>query len=59
MGGINLLPWREGRRKRQQRNFALLTGAALAATALALVVVHLEINRRIEFQQQRNQLLTG
>jgi type IV pilus assembly protein PilN len=59
MGGINLLPWREERRKRQQRNFALLTGAALAATALALVVVHLEINRRIEFQQQRNQLLTG
>ena len=59
MGGINLLPWREERRKRQQRNFALMTGAGLAATALALVVVHLEINRRIEFQQQRNQLLTG
>ena len=59
MGGINLLPWREERRKRQQRNFALLTVAALAATALAMLVLHMEINRRIEFQQQRNQLLTG
>ena len=59
MGGINLLPWREERRKRQQRNFALLTGAALAATALAMLVLHMEINRRIEFQQQRNQLLTS
>ena len=59
MGGINLLPWREERRKRQQRNFALLTGAALAVTALAMLVLHMEINRRIEYQQQRNQLLTG
>lgn len=59
MTGINLLPWRQERRKRQQRQFAVVTGGALAATALALMLVHANINQRIEFQQQRNRFLTG
>lgn len=59
MVNINLLPWREARRKQQQRNFATLTLGALAITALVMVLVHMEFGRRIEYQQQRNQFLTG
>lgn len=59
MTGINLLPWRQERRKRQQRHFAMVTGGALAATALVLMLVHANIGQRIEIQQQRNQFLTN
>ena len=56
---INLLPWREARRKQQQRNFITLTLGALAITALVMVLVHMEFSRRIDYQQQRNQFLTS
>jgi type IV pilus assembly protein PilN len=59
MAGINLLPWRQERRKRQQRNFAIITGGALAVTALSMLGVRANINDRIEYQQQRNQFLTN
>lgn len=59
MPNINLLPWRQARRQRQQRNFAILTGAGLGMTALVMLMVHLYIARGIEYQQQRNQLLTA
>ncbi|MFM2004488.1 MAG: hypothetical protein RLZZ09_143 [Pseudomonadota bacterium] len=59
MVNINLLPWRESRRKQQQRNFATLTLGVLAIMALVMVLVHMEFGRRIEYQQQRNQFLTG
>ncbi|MEY2680714.1 MAG: hypothetical protein RL661_945 [Pseudomonadota bacterium] len=59
MVSINLLPWREARRKQQQRNFATLTLGALSIMALIMVMVHMEFSRRIDYQQQRNQLLTS
>jgi len=59
MANINLLPWRQGRRKRQQRDFAVLTSGALVITALLMVMVHANIGQRIEYQQQRNQFLTS
>lgn len=59
MTGINLLPWRQERRQRQQRQFAVVTGGALATTALVLMLVHANISQRIEFQQERNRFLTG
>ncbi|MDD1650036.1 MAG: PilN domain-containing protein [Methylococcaceae bacterium] len=59
MANINLLPWRQARRKRQQRDFAVLTSGALVITALLMVMVHANIAHRIEYQQQRNQFLTS
>lgn len=59
MVSINLLPWREARRKQQQRNFATLTLGALSIMALIMVMVRMEFSRRIDYQQQRNQLLTS
>lgn len=56
---INLLPWREARRKQQQRNFATVTASVLAATAVLMLLVRMELDRQIEFQQQRNQFLSS
>jgi type IV pilus assembly protein PilN len=56
---INLLPWREARRKQQQRHFAALALGVMASTALAMILVHMELSRRIDYQQQRNQFLTS
>lgn len=58
MARINLLPWREALRKRRQRDFAIAGAAALALTALAGLLVHLQIEAWIGAQQSRNQFLT-
>lgn len=57
MTGINLLPWRDERRRQQQRQFGLLTALALVLTAAIMVVVHFEIAGAIEYQNARNQFL--
>ena len=59
MASINLLPWREARRKQQQRNFATVTASVLAATAVLMLLVRMELDSQIEFQQQRNQFLSS
>lgn len=54
---INLLPWREARRRQQQRDFmTLLAGTALLA-ALGVVAAHVQIGGWIEHQEARNALL--
>ncbi len=58
MARINLLPWREAERKRRQREFVVAGGLALALTAMAALLVHLQIEARISGQQSRNQFLT-
>jgi type IV pilus assembly protein PilN len=57
MPSVNLLPWRVTRRKRRQRVFYILIGAAVASTLLLMTIMHIGIARQIEYQQQRNQLL--
>jgi type IV pilus assembly protein PilN len=57
MARINLLPWREAERKRRQRDFAAIMGAALAAAALVAFGVHLQMEAMIAGQQARNQYL--
>lgn len=57
--GINLLPWRSARRKRQQRQFILTLCGMLGVTLLVMVVVHINIAQRIAHQEQRNQFLTS
>lgn len=59
MTRINLLPWREARRAKRQRDLlAMLAAAALGAIGLVFAA-YVEINHRIEYQQERNNYLRG
>jgi len=57
MAHINLLPWREARRKEQQKEFIvfLLFGAAVAV--VLVFFAHIQVNGMIEYQNARNQYL--
>ncbi|MEY6431556.1 PilN domain-containing protein [Thioalkalicoccus limnaeus] len=57
MPRINLLPWREERRKRHQREFLTGIGAAVATVLLLGVLSHLQIDHMIGNQASRNSLL--
>lgn len=57
MPRINLLPWREERRKRRQKQF---NNSAVGIAILAALVVgywHYAMNQAIDYQQGRNQYL--
>ena len=59
MTRINLLPWRELRRVQRQRElFGMLGGAALIAVGIVFLV-QAELDRRIAYQQERNDYLRG
>ena len=59
MTRINLLPWREARRVRRQRELiGMLVAAALFAVGLVFLA-HVEIGNRIEYQNERNEYLRG
>ncbi|MCW9013824.1 MAG: PilN domain-containing protein [Gammaproteobacteria bacterium] len=57
MARINLLPWREELRKAQTRQFTTLTIFSVILTAAVILLVHVNINRMIDFQNQRNGIL--
>lgn len=59
MARINLLPWRETRRREQQKEFFTLMGLAGALCAAVVLLTHFEINGRIGHQDKRNQFLTN
>ena len=59
MARINLLPWRETRRREQQKEFFTLLGLAAALCAAVVLLTHFEINGRIGHQERRNQFLTN
>lgn len=57
MAHINLLPWREQRRKEQTRDFIIITiASALIATAI-VAGAHWHIDRLIHHQNVRNNIL--
>lgn len=56
---INLLPWREARRKQQERDFIIILSVAGAIAILGLFVTHLQIQDQIENQEARNAYLRG
>jgi type IV pilus assembly protein PilN len=57
MAKINLLPWRQERRKQRQTEFvAALAGSAIGAVLLVFLIVQYH-NGQIEGQQARNALL--
>jgi len=57
MARINLLPWREAERRRRQRELAATAGAALVATLILGLAVHLHVEGLISNQESRNQFL--
>ena len=59
MARINLLPWRETRRREQQKEFFTLMGLAAAVCVGVVLLTHFEINGRISHQERRNQFVTN
>lgn len=57
MAQLNLLPWREELRKQRQLRFGYAVLAAVAATVIVMICVHLYINHRISVQTVRNKFL--
>lgn len=57
MARINLLPWREERRKLRNREAQTLFAATAVAAVLAVLLIVFQYNRMIEGQIARNRLL--
>ncbi len=57
MTRINLLPWRELRRKEQQRQFISIAAGAVILVGMALLYIHLHMSSLIEDQNLRNKFL--
>ena len=59
MARINLLPWREARRQRRQRDFISAVIAAVVVTLLVGIAVQMQYSHLIENQNRRNDFLTA
>ena len=57
MAKINLLPWRETERKEKQQEFFVMLGAGAAIAALAVLLVHFQVENMIDGQERRNTYL--
>ena len=57
MANLNLLPWREERRQRRQREYSIILGVVAAVAALGVWLGQQYIEGQIRQQQQRNQFL--
>jgi type IV pilus assembly protein PilN len=57
MARINLLPWREERRKQRQQEFYAILGVVALAAAGVLVLVTLFLGSQIDLQTERNNRL--
>ena len=58
MARVNLLPWREERRKARQTQFNILAGAVGGAGVFTVFLLYVGMNTAISIQNQRNQYLT-
>jgi len=57
MPRINLLPWREAHRAEKQRQFFMVLAGAAVASALVVVMVHIQFSAMIDTQNMRNKFL--
>lgn len=57
MARINLLPWRETRKQEREKRFYISMGLAAVITLSIGFGVHIEMEKRSDFQNQRNQFL--
>jgi type IV pilus assembly protein PilN len=58
MAKINLLPWREERRKEQQTEFFIILGICAVVGVMLWGTIHLYHNLLIQFQEGRNQYIS-
>lgn len=58
MAKINLLPWREERRREQRAEYLIILGATAAAALAVWGLIHFHYSERIEYQRERNNYLT-
>ena len=59
MPRINLLPWRDQRRRERQIKFFIALGASVAAAAVVAFVAYLWLGALIDAQDRRNERLKG
>ena len=57
MSNINLLPWRQLRRKQRQQQFLVALGITVLGAALSILSWDLTVNHLVDQQQNRNQYL--
>jgi type IV pilus assembly protein PilN len=57
MAHINLLPWREELRKQKQKEFISTATISAVLAGVLVLVAHLYVNGKIEYQNQRNNYL--
>lgn len=57
MAHINLLPWREELRKQRQKEFITMAGLGVVFAAAIWGLVHMQMESRIDGQNQRNAYL--
>ncbi|BCX89770.1 type IV pilus assembly protein PilN [Methylomarinovum tepidoasis] len=57
MARINLLPWREERRRQQRQEFFIAVGLGVGLTVVIMAGIHLYLADRIEYQEIRNRYL--
>ncbi len=57
MAYINLLPWREKKRKEQQQEFAFIAAGVAVLAAAVWFLVHMQVQGFIEGQERRNSFL--
>jgi type IV pilus assembly protein PilN len=58
MARVNLLPWREERRKARQTQFNILTGVVAAVGAVTVGMIYLGMGTAISIQKDRNKFLS-
>lgn len=56
---INLLPWREERRKQRERAFYKMLVGCVVLTLLMMGLVHFYIQGKVNYQEAKNRFLTG
>ncbi len=57
MPRINLLPWREERRKQRQKELGIMGGLAVVLMAAVVALAHMQIAAMIEYQDRRNEFM--
>lgn len=57
MARINLLPWREERRKQRQQEFYVILAGAAMLGLVGFIAINWQIGQMQDYQENRNQLL--
>ena len=57
MAHLNLLPWRAELRRQQQKDFITVTAFGVLITLLLVLLLHLDINSRLDYQSERNKYI--